>query len=124
MSVNDPRGPSIDQRVTKAKSKKGGFGPEHERLAHRGCNTGKGAVAPVVPWPSELFVVDPAAIIASVERLQRKRGREVMARCPTRADAESAARWLEDRVSRLEPALAAVTEVEAGGGQFLVVLRA
>lgn len=118
MSVNDPRGPSIDSRTTKAKA------GVPERLAHRGCNTKKGAIAAVVPWAPNLFVVDPAPIIAAVERLGRKRGREVMARCPTKADGDQAAAWLLDRVGRLAPELAATTEVEAGGGQFLVVLRA
>ncbi|HSL60056.1 MAG TPA: hypothetical protein VK866_19575 [Acidimicrobiales bacterium] len=128
MSVNDPRGPSIDLRTTKAKAKASarakGSAAGQERLAHRGCNTGKGAVAPVVPWPDDLFVVDPAPIIASVERLARKGGREAMARCPSRADAETAAAWLVDRVGRLEPGLAVTSDVEPGGGQFLVVLRA
>lgn len=123
MSVNDPRGPSIDLRTTKAKAKKKGAEGQ-ERLAHRGCNTGKGANAPVVPWPDDLFVIDPAPIIASVERLERKGGREVMARCPTADDADAVAAWLTDRVSRLAPDLDASTEVEAGGGQFVVALRA
>ena len=122
MSVNDPRGPSIDLRTTKAKAKK--KGAADERLAHRGCNTGKGANDPVVPWPEDLFVVDPAVILTAVERLERKGGREVMARCPTADDADAVAAWLEDRVSRLAPALGARAEVEAGGGQHLVALRA
>ena len=122
MSVNDARGPSLDSRLTKAKSK--GLTPgSTERLAHRGCNTKKGAVTAVVPWPSNLFVVDPAPIITTVERLQRKGGREIMARCPTRADAHDAATWLAGRIARLAPDLDASTEVEAGGGQFLLVLR-
>lgn len=135
MSVNDPRGPSIDACMTKAKAKArgkhggsgksgGSGGASPERLAHRGCNTGKGATAPVVPWPDHLFVVDPAPIIASVERLGRKGGREAMARCPTRADADEAATWLVERIGRLEPDLAVTAEVEAGGGQFLLALRA
>jgi hypothetical protein len=124
MSVNDPRGPSIDSLTTKAKSKGKGSGGGEERLAHRACNTKKGAIAPVVPWPDRLFVVDPAPIIASVERLQRKGGREVVARCPTLADGQEAGTWLVDRVSRLSPDLAVTTEVEPGGGQFLLVLRA
>ena len=64
MSVNDARGPSVDLRTTKAKAKarsKVAGGAAQERLAHRGCNTGKGAVAPVVPWPDHLFVVDPSS---------------------------------------------------------------
>ncbi len=124
MSVNDGRGPSIDSRATKAKNKNSAGGPLDERLAHRGCNTGKGATAAVVPWPDRLFVVDPAPIITSLERLQRKGGREVMARCPTRADGQDAATWLIDRISRLQPGLAVTADVEPGGGQFLLVLRA
>lgn len=119
MSVNDPRGPSIDA-VTSDKPKKGA--PAQERLAHRACNTRKGAVKAVVDWPSHLFVVDPAPIIATVDRLSRKGGREVVARCPSRADAEQAGSWLVDRLSRLAPDLAVTTKVEPGGGQFLLVL--
>jgi hypothetical protein len=128
-SVNDARGPSIDSCTTKAKakakakSKSSGPAGVQERLAHRACNTGKGATAPVVPWPDELFVVDPAPIIASVDRLERKGGREVMARCPTRADAETAATWLIDRISRLNPGLPVTAEIEPGGGQLLLVVR-
>ena len=123
MSVNDARGPSIDSRTTKTKGKDGGSSFGAERLAHRACNTRKGAVAPVVAWPSRLFVVDPAPIITSVERLSRKRGREVMARCPTLADGEDAAAWLVDRLSRLCPDLPVTTEVQPGGDQFLLILR-
>jgi hypothetical protein len=123
MPVNDQRGPSIDTCMTKAKAKRRG-GPEQERLAHRGCNTGKGATAPVVPWSDALFVVDPAPILPSVERLESKGGREVLARCPTQADADAAASWLVGRVARLRPGLAVTAEVEPGGGQFLLVLRA
>ena len=126
MSVNDPRGPSVDQRTTaaKARSAKGKGAAVRERLAHRSCNTGKGATSPVVPWADHLFVVDPSPIIATVERLGRKGGREAVGRCPTRDDAEDAAAWLVDRVSRLEPDLGVTTEIEPGGGQFLLVLRA
>jgi hypothetical protein len=122
MSVNDDRGPSIDSITTKAKSKAGA--ETGVRLAHRGCNTRKGAVAPVVSWPAHLFVVDPAPIIASVDRMQRKGGRIVMGRCPTRDDAQGAADWLLDRLSRLRRDLAVTTQVEPGGGQFMVVLVA
>jgi hypothetical protein len=124
MSVNDPRGPSIDLRTTKAKAKKKGSAERQERLAHRGCNTGKGAKDPVVPWPEHLFVVDPAVILTAVERLERKGGREVMARCPTAEDADAVAAWLSDRIGRLAPGLGADAEVEQGGGQYLVSLRA
>ena len=126
MSVNDPRGPSIDAVTTakKAKAKGRSAGPVDERLAHRDCNTKKGAVAAVVPWPDHLFVVDPAPTIASVERLERKGGREVVARVPTQADGDEAAAWLVDRISRLRPGASFTTDVEPGGGQFLLVLRA
>jgi hypothetical protein len=124
MSVNDERGPSIDSMTTKSKAKAKGpdslFGSE--RLAHRGCNTKKGAVAPIVNWPKELFVADPASIITSVERLARKRGSEAMGRCPTEADAVAAAEWLVDRLSRLAPSLHVESRIQAGGGQYLVVL--
>ncbi len=127
MSVNDPRGPSIDLRTTKnkakAKAKAKGGADGQERLAHRGCNTGKGASTPEVAWPDHLFVVDPAPIIATVERLERKGGREAMARCPSRDDADQAAAWLVDRISRLQPSVDVTTEIEPGGGQFLVILR-
>lgn len=122
MSVNDPRGPSIDAVVTKAKAKRSG--PAEARLAHRGCNTKKGANAPVVPWPEHLFVADAAPIFVTVDRLERKRGREVVGRCPTREDAEVAGDWLLDRLSRLAPDLAVSTTVEPGGGQFMLVLTA
>src|SRR5579875_3081118 len=117
MSVNDPRGPSIDA-VTNAKPKKGAAAPE--RLAHRACNTRKGAVKAVVPWSADLFVIDPAPIVETAERLSRKGGREVVARAPTRGDAEAAGGWLVDRLSRLVPELAVTANPEPGGGHGLV----
>lgn len=124
MSVNDGRGPSIDSLVTDRRAKKKGAGQPLERLAHRACNTGKGKVKPVVPWPDDLFVVDPAVILQSAERLARKGGREVMARCPDEADASDVAAWLVDRFSRLQPDLAVDAVVERGGDQYLVILTA
>lgn len=121
MSVNDPRGPSIDA-VTSEKPKKGAAA--QERLAHRACNTRKGAVKAVVPWSPDLFVVDAAPIIATVDRLSRKGGREVVARCPSRDDAEQAGAWLVDRLSRLAPDLRVTTTTQSGGGQFVLVLAA
>ena len=120
-SVNSDRGPSVDSALA-VKGKKAT--PGAERLAHRSCNTGKGKVAPVVPWSPDLFVVDPAPIVATVDRLSRKGGQEVVARCPSRADADQAAAWLVDRLSRFAPGLAVQAKVEPGGGQFLLVLRA
>jgi hypothetical protein len=123
MSVNDPRGPSIDSLTTRSKGKAKPSIAGDERLAHRSCNTKKGAVAAVVPWPAHLFVVDPAPIIGTLERLQRKGGREVVARCPTESDGDEAGAWLVDRISRLTPELTVTTELEPGGGQFLLILR-
>jgi hypothetical protein len=123
MSVNDPRGPSVDSRITDAKAKgakKDTTG--RERLAHRGCNTKKGAVKVVIPWPEKLFVADPAPLIGVAERLERKGGRELVARCPSRADAQQTADWLVDRFSRLVPAVPVTASIEPGGGQFLVAL--
>jgi hypothetical protein len=121
-SVNSARGPSVDGGASPKGKKKAAAGSE--RLAHRACNTRKGAVRPVVAWSPELFVVEPAPIVATVERLTRKGGREVVARCPSREDAEKAAGWLLDRLSRFAPELPVTTQVEAGGGQFLLVLHA
>ena len=120
-SVNSDRGPSVDGGAS-PKGKKGSV--IAERLAHRSCNTRKGKITPVVPWSSELFVVDPAAIVSTVDRLTRKGGQEVVARCPTQADADQAGEWLVDRLSRFAPDLAVTTHVEPGGGQFLLLLRA
>ncbi|MFC4605896.1 hypothetical protein [Rhodococcus kronopolitis] len=117
MSVNDPRGPSIDSINT---AKKGKGGPE--RLAHRACNTKKGAVKPVVPWSDSLFVIDPAPIIGVVEQLTRKPGRVAVARCPSKSDAQDASDWLLDRLSRLAPELTLETKIEPGGGGFLLVV--
>ena len=119
-STNADRGPSIDGGAA-PKGKKAPAGTE--RLAHRACNTRKGAVKPVVLWSPKLFVVEPAPIVATVERLTRKGGREAVARCPSQADADEAAGWLLDRLSRFAPEVAFATQVEAGGGQFLLVLR-
>jgi len=119
-SVNGDRAPSVDSGAS-PKGKKAAAG--QERLAHRACNTRKGAVKPVVAWSPKLFVVEPAPIVATVDRLTRKGGREVVGRCPSRADADQAAVWLLDRLSRFAPDLAVTTQVEPGGGQFLLVLR-
>jgi hypothetical protein len=93
-SVNDPRGPSVDSRTADRKAKVA------ERLAHRGCNSRKGAVKVVIAWPERLYVVEPAPLIAVGDRLERKGGREMVGRCPTRKDAQEAADWLVDRQPR------------------------
>jgi hypothetical protein len=118
---NDSRAASVDSIAAAVKGRKAAAG--EERLAHRACNTRKGAVKPVVPWSPELFVGDPAPLVGVVERLGRKGGREVVGRCPSREDAEQAGAWLLDRLSRLAPDLDVDTQVEPGGGQFLLVLR-
>ena len=73
-------------------------------------------------WPEHLILVDPAPIIAAAERLERKGGREAMARCPTQQDAEETAAWLVDRLSRLAPDLVVNSQIISTGGQFLVSL--
>jgi hypothetical protein len=119
-SVNSDRGPSVDSGATPKGAR---ASAASERLAHRACNTRKGKVTPVVPWSLDLFVVDPAPIVATVDRLSRKGGREVVARCPSQADADRAADWLVDRLSRFARDLDVRASVEPGGGQFLLVLR-
>jgi len=119
-SVNSDLGPSVDSFMV-AKAKKGSAAVE--RLAHRACNTKKGKVAPVVPWGTELFVVDPAPIVETVERLGRKGGREVVARCPNQADAKQAADWLLDRLSRFAPDQDFDVEIKQGGGQYMLSLK-
>jgi hypothetical protein len=125
-SVNDARGPSIDSRASASKSAKKpatDFAGK-ERLAHRGCNTKKGAITAVVPWPAGLSVVEPAPLIGVAERLHRKGGREVVARCPDRADAQQTADWLVDRFSRLAPTMPVTASIDPGGGQFMIALIA
>jgi hypothetical protein len=117
-SVNSDLGPSVDS-YGEAKSKKA----VKERLAHRACNTMRGKVAPVVPWDKDLFVIDPAPIFESVERLIAKGGRDAIARTPTEEDAKAAADWLLDRLSRLAPDTSFDIEIAPGGGQFLIKLR-
>jgi len=101
-SVNSDLGPSVDSYYV-ARAKKGGAAVE--RLAHRGCNTMKGKHAPVVPWSKELILGDPAPIVETVERLERKGGRELVAQCVTDQDAAAASEWLLDRLSRFAPGI-------------------
>jgi len=119
-SVNSDLGPSVDNYAP-PKAKKG---VSVERLAHRSCNTMKGKIAPVVPWPTELVAGDPAPIFEVVERLSRKGGREVVANFSDRSDAEAAADWLIERVGRLAPTERFSTQVNPGGGQFMLALKA
>jgi len=120
-SVNSDLGPSVDSYFVAKNSKDKSA---RERLAHRMCNTMKGKKAPVVPWGKDLFVVDPSPIIEAVERLTRKGGREVVARCPNEDDAKAASVWLLDRLSRLAPDTHFETELKSGGGQYLLQLKA
>jgi hypothetical protein len=120
-SVNSDRGPSVDS-YNVVKSKKNVV--TIERLAHRDCNTMKGKKAPVVAWSPELLVVDPSPIVATVDRLARKGGKEVIARCPSEEDAELASEWLLDRLSRYVPDMALTTRITSGGGQYMLFLEA
>jgi hypothetical protein len=121
VSVNSDRGPSVDS-YNVVKSKKNTV--TIERLAHRDCNTMKGKKAPVVPWSPELLVVDPSPIVATVDRLARKGGKEVIARCPSEEDAELASEWLLDRLSRYVPDMPVKTRITSGGGQYMLFLEA
>jgi hypothetical protein len=124
-SVNDDLGPSLDRcevfvkQVGKKKPP-----PAEERLAHRGCNTKKGAVKPVIAWPGHLMLFDPAPIIQSAERLINKGGKELVARCASKSDADEAAAWLIDRLARLVPEVKFTSQIDQGGGQFLLALLA
>ena len=118
-SVNSDLGPSVD-RYASTKVKKGAFAVE--RLAHRGCNTMKGKIAPVVRWSPDLFVVDPSPIFESVERLRAKGGHEIVARCMDENDARQASDWLLDRLSRLAPDMRFATQISPGGSQFVLAL--
>lgn len=118
-SVNSDLGPSVDSYFV-AKNPKDKNA--RERLAHRMCNTMKGKKSPVVPWSKDLFVLDPAPIVETVERLTRKGGRDVVCRCPNEQDAKAASEWLLDRLTRLAPATKFDTELKAGGGQYVVQL--
>jgi hypothetical protein len=119
-SVNSDRGPSVDSFAA-TRVKKGAVAVE--RIAHRQCNTMKGKIAPVVPWSKDVFVVDPSPIFQTVERLRKKGGREIIARCPGEQEANQASEWLLDRLSRLAPELSFETQVSSGGGQYLVALK-
>ena len=77
----------------------------------------------MVPWPKDLLVVDPSPIFETVERLRKKGGREIIARCPDQQDAEQASEWLLDRISRLAPELKFSTQITAGGGQVVLALK-
>jgi hypothetical protein len=118
-SVNSDLGPSVDSYYV-AKAKKGSAAVE--RLAHRGCNTMKGKHAPVVPWSKDLILGDPAPIVETVERLERKGGRELVAQCVTDQDAAAASEWLLDRLSRFAPNMRFSTVIKQGGGQYLLQL--
>ena len=128
MPPNDPRSASIDKRITKAKAKKKKQAKTDlppDRLAHKGCNTNKGASDPVITWPEHLIVVEPACLIAAAERLERSGkngGREAVARCPAQEDADAVATWLIDRLSRLSPTLEVNSQIKSAGGQYLVSL--
>ncbi len=118
--MNSDLGPSVDSFAA-TRVKKGASAIE--RLAHRQCNTMKGKIPPVVPWSKDVFVVDPSPIFETVERLRKKGGREIIARCPGEQEATEASQWLLDRLSRLAPDLTFETETSLGGGQYVLLLR-
>ncbi len=123
-AANDEQGPSIDRSEVFSRGK-GKKKPEPiERLAHRQCNTKKGAIAPVIAWPDHVILFDPAPIVGFVERLLTKGGRELVARCATKADATETSRWILDRLGRLVPGTTFTTQVDQGGGQFLLSVLA
>lgn len=124
-AANDEQGPSIDRCdvfIRPSGKKKAGLADE--RLAHRQCNTKKGAIKLVIAWPDHLILFDPAPIVQSTERLIAKGGRELVARCASQADANEASRWIEDRLTRLVPGIAFTTRIDQGGGQFLLSVLA
>lgn len=121
-SVNDDLGPSIDRCSALAKQTGKKKVEGDERLAHRQCNTKKGAIKPVIAWSPDLIVFDPSPIIQSAERIMAKGGREVVARCASHRDATQAGKWLVDRLSRLAPNETFTTRIDEGGGQFLLSL--
>lgn len=124
-SVNDDLGPSLDRcdvLVRQASKKKQTVG--EERLAHRSCNTRKGAVKAVIAWPGDLLIFDPAPIIQAAERLMSKGGREMIGRCASERDAQQAGAWLVERLARLAPDESFTTRIDEGGGQFLLSLVA
>jgi len=120
ISVNSDLGPSVDSFGAIRVKKGAAF---VERLAHRQCNTMKGKISPVVPWSKDLLVVDPSPIFETVERLRKKGGREIIARCPDENDANQASEWLLDRLSRLAPELNLTTQISPGGGQYVLALK-
>ena len=68
-------------------------------------------------------MVDPSPIFETVERLRKKGGREIIARCPGQREAEEASEWLLDRLKRLAPELDLSTEIKSGGGQYVLALK-
>jgi len=120
LSVNHDLGPSVDGYGAIRVKKNADF---VERLAHRQCNTMKGKISPVVPWSKDIFLVDPSRIFETVERLRKKGGREIIARCPDLNDANQASEWLLDRLARLAPELSFETAISPGGGQYVLALK-
>jgi len=118
-SVNSDFGPSADSYAA-SKAKKGAV--VIERLAHRTCNTMRGKIAPVIKWSRDILIFDPAPIFETVERLEKKGGREAVGRCASEQDANQASEWLLDRLSRLSPSSSFAIEITPGAGQFVLKL--
>ena len=122
-AANDDQGSSLDRCEVFMKPSKKKQEVE-ERLAHRRCNTKKGAIKPVINWPEHFILFDPAPIIQSAERLITKGGREMVARCASKSDANEAGTWLQDRLHRLVPSVDFSIRIDEGGGQYLLSLLA
>jgi len=84
----------------------------------------KGKIDPVIQWPSNLMVFEPAPIIATVERLAKKGGKEAIGRCADSKDADLASEWLLDRLSRFAPGTQFKVDIVQGGGQYVLMLKA
>ena len=100
-SANADRGASIDSGAA-PKGKKAPLGAE--RLAHRACNTRKGAVKPFVPWSPEPLrrgASPDRGDRCAVDPQGRPRGGGTLPQLGR--DAEKAAGWLLDRLSRFAP---------------------
>ena len=99
---NDPNQPVADQIAAAAKGTKG---RGEVRLAHKRCNDLRKGRPPSIRWPEQFAVVDPPELLQSLTRLDKRKnqGGEVVAMCPTAADAAAAAAWVVPVASTLFP---------------------
>jgi len=118
--VNDARGPSVDSRTAKKAAADFAGG---ERLAHRACNTRKGAVTPVIPWPATLLVFDPAPLLTVPTGSTARAAARSWCAAPT-APTPNGRQTGWSTASPGWPGAAGHGERRRGGGQFLVALTA